>query len=364
MKLVKLTFLLVLLVALTLSACASNPGAITDPASSITPDPQPDPESDGERVSPVGAGDASLVIYSGRSESLVGPLIDRFTEATGIEVSVRWGKTAELAATLLEEGDNSRADLFYAQDPGGLSVVDPLFDLLPEDILNQVDARFRDPESRWIGVSGRARVVVYNTQTLPEAELPEDIWDFTDPKWDGRLGWAPTNTSFQTMVTGMRATWGEGKTRQWLSGILQNNPVVYDNNTSIVAGVGAGEVEVGFVNHYYLFRFLEEEGEDFPARNHFLPGDGPGSIVMVSGAGVLQTSANKESAHRFLRFLLSPEAQRYFASETYEYPLVPGIPPRGDLPPLTEISSPEIDLTNLSDLQGTVALLRETGALP
>ncbi len=306
----------------------------------------------------------SLVVYSGRSESLVGPIIERFQQETGIAVEVRWGETAELAATLLEEGANSPADVFFAQDPGGLGAVIDMLSPLPADLLDRVDPRFRDPQGRWVGLSGRARVVVYNTEGLAPRELPGDIWEFTDPRWRGRLGWAPTNASFQTMVTAMRITWGQEKTRQWLEGMLANNPIVYDKNTPIVAAVGVGEIDVGFVNHYYLLRFLAEEGEAFPARNHFMAGGGPGSLVMVAGAGVLSTSSQSTAARQFLGYLLSQEAQEYFASETFEYPLLAGVEPPAGLVPLAELNAPQIDLADLADLKGTVELLREVGALP
>ncbi|NJN44987.1 MAG: extracellular solute-binding protein, partial [Anaerolineae bacterium] len=208
------------------------------------------------------------------------------------------------------------------------------------------------------------RVVVYNTDALTPEDLPADIWEFTDPEWKEKIGWAPTNGSFQVMVTGMRQSWGEEKTREWLLGILANEPIAYENNTGIVSAVGAGEVEVGFVNHYYLHRFLQEEGEGFAARNYFLPGQGPGSLVMVAGAGVLETSENQENALKFLRFLLSTVAQQYFATQTWEYPLIDGIVMPSTLTPLSELHGIDIDLANLADLQGTVTLLSEVGAIP
>jgi iron(III) transport system substrate-binding protein len=207
----------------------------------------------------------------------------------------------------LEEGKNSPADVFFAQDPGGLGAVEGLLAPLPEELLEPVPPRFRDPEGRWVGISGRARTVVYNTQTLSPQDLPEDIWGFTGPEWKGRIGWAPTNASFQTMVTAMRTLWGRRRRSSgWRASC--NEPVTYENNSSVVAAVGAGEVEVGFVNHYYLFRFLQEEGESFPARNYFMPGGGPGSLVMVAGAGVLSSSDNPQAAQKFINFLLSPVA--------------------------------------------------------
>jgi iron(III) transport system substrate-binding protein len=305
-----------------------------------------------------------LVIYSGRSESLVGPIISQFEEASGIDVEVRWAGTPELAATLLEEGENSPADLFFAQDPGGLGAVEAQLAPLPQEILDGVSEKFRDDAGRWVGITGRARTVVYNTEALSPEDLPADIWGFTDPAWKGRLGWAPTNASFQTMVTAMRTLWGEAKTHQWLEGVLANEPVVFDNNSALVAAVGAGEIDAGFVNHYYLYRFLQEEGEGFGARNYFLPGGGPGSLVMVAGAGILSSSDNVEAAQKFIQFLLSPVAQQYFATQTYEYPLVEGVVTHRDLPPLGELNAAQVDLSDLADLQGTVDLLSAVGALP
>lgn len=310
------------------------------------------------------AGDP-LILYSGRSESLVGPAIQLFTEESGIEVQVRYGNTAEMAATLLEEGENSPADVFWAQDPGGLGAVADagLLAPLPQNILDHVPEKFRSPEGVWVGVTGRARVIAYHTATLTPADLPADIWDFVDPKWDGKIGWAPTNGSFQVMVTGMRQVWGQEKTRQWLEGIIANHPIAYENNTAVVAAVGAGEVEVGFVNHYYLYRFLQEEGEDFEARNYFQPGQGPGSLVMVAGAGMLKSSDNP-NAELFIRFLLSTVAQEYFATETWEYPLSDDLAAPEGLIPLADLHGIDMDLSDLADLQGTVTLLTEVGALP
>ena len=308
----------------------------------------------------------TLTLYSGRSESLVAPIIAQFTEETGIEVQVRYGGTAEMAATILEEGENSPADVFWAQDPGGLGAVAAagLFAGLPAELLDRVPDGFRSPEGTWVGISGRARVVVYNTDTLTAEDLPDDIWDFTDPAWAGRLGWAPTNGSFQVMVTAMRQTWGEEMTREWLAGIVANNVTVYENNTSIVAAVAAGEVDAGFVNHYYLYRFLAEEGEGFTARNKFLPSGGPGSLVMVAGAGILASSEHKDAAELFLDFLLDTEAQTYFAEETFEYPVIAGVALPPALPALSSLNSPDINLADLDDLAGTIELLREVGALP
>ena len=305
----------------------------------------------------------SLVVYSGRSESLVGPIIDQFREATGIDVQVKYGGTSAMAATLQEEGSNSPADVFWAQDPGALGALSSMFKPLPSDVTLAVPEWARDSDGRWVGVSGRARVIVYNTD-LSEDELPKSVEELTDPKWKGRIGWPPTNASFRIMVTAMRHLWGEDETREWLEGMLANDVKVFPKNTPIVDAAGKGEVDVGLVNHYYLHRFLAEHGDEFGARNLFLKDGGPGSLVMVAGAGILNTSPNPENAEAFARFLVSGVAQQYFAASTYEYPLIEGVKTHRLLPPIESLNGPGIDFALLDDLAGTEALLRDTGVIP
>ena len=305
-----------------------------------------------------------FVVYSGRSETLVGPIIDQFRVATGINVSVKYGKTAEVAATLLEEGAGSPADVFFAQDPGGLGAVAGMLTTLPDDILGLVPDWARSPHGKWVGISGRARVVVYNRAAVDEADMPASLTGFTDPSWKGRIGWAPTNGSFQAMVTAMRVLWGEDKSAQWLRGIQANEPQAYPKNTPTVAAAASGEIDVGFVNHYYLHRFLQEQGESFGARNYFMNEGGPGSVVLVAGSGILSTATNRENAEKFLRFMLSKVSQQYFASQTFEYPLIDGVAIDRLLPPLADLTKPTIDMVSLADLKGTQRLLRNLGIIP
>lgn len=306
----------------------------------------------------------TVTIYSGRSEELVGPLLEQFSEATGIEVEARYGDTAEMANLILTEGENSPADVFFAQDAGALGAVadQGLLAALPNEILDQVDERFRSPTGEWVGVSGRARVVVYNTETLSEADLPDSIFGFTDPEWSGRIGWAPTNGSFQSFVTALREIEGEDRAREWLEGIQANEPSVYEGNNPALDAVIAGDVDVAFINHYYLMQRLVED-PDAPAANYFLTDGDPGALVNVAGAGILNTSENSEAARQLVEYLLSTDAQEYFATETKEYPLLEGVEPDAELPSLDEIGTPEIDLSDLSDLDGTLELLQEVGIL-
>jgi len=312
-----------------------------------------------------GGSDGPLTIYSGREEELVAPLFEMFTEETGIEVEVRYGDSAELAATIAEEGGNSPADLFWAQDPGSLGSVESQLAELPQEILDRVDTRFRDTEGRWVGTSGRSRVIVYNTDALLEDEVPDSVFDLTDPKWKGRIGVAPTNASFQAFVTAMRLSEGDEKTRQWLLDLKKNDPKEYEKNTPIVEAAAAGEIDVGLVNHYYLY-LVKAEQPDAPIANHFLaPGDA-GALVSIAGAAVLASSDQEDDAERFVEFLLSDEAQRFYVDEAEEaeYPLVEGIEPKEGLPPLQELEGPDVDLTSFgAEHEATIELLRETGYL-
>ena len=307
---------------------------------------------------------SGLTIYSAREENLVGPLIKEFREISGLKVGVKYGSNAELAALIQTEGSNTPADIFFATDPGLLASMSDQFARLPDDILERVSPQFRSSDGRWVGISGRARVIVYNTDRLQESALPTSILGFTDPKWKGRIGWPPGNGSFQAFVTGMRITLGEDAARQWLEGVQANDPVPYAKNTSTVDAVAKGEIDVGFVNHYYLLRFLDTEGESFSARNYHPENRDVGAMMLVNGSGILSGSNNVEDAQRFLDFMLSQVGQQYFASQTFEYPLVDGVKTHRLLVPLDKLDIPDVDLSKLDDVQGTQALLREVGIIP
>lgn len=321
----------------------------------------------GTAASACGGGDDTLTIYSGRSQTLVHPLLEQFIEESGMSVRIRYAGSAVIASTILEEGDNTPADVVFLQDPGSLGSLSAAGVLaeLPDELLSKVDPAFRSPVGEWVGTSGRARTVVYNTSAIdPGADLPASIRDFTDPKWRGRIGWAPRNASFQSFVTAFRVKWGEAAAREWLIGIRDNGARDYPNNITTVDAVSKGEVDVGFVNHYYLQRFLAEEGPGYGARNHFLGGGDPGALVLVAGAGMIEDTGNREGAERFLEFLLSETAQSYFSETTKEYPLLAGVQPDAGLPPLSTLEPPSVDLGSLSDIQGTQDLLREVEIIP
>lgn len=306
----------------------------------------------------------TLTIYSGRREELVAPIIAQFVEETGIQAEVRYGNMAEMVATILEEGDNSPADVLFVQDASGLGALarEGRLRRLPSDILERVPLRFQSPQGVWVGTSGRARVLVYNPDLVSADELPRSLLDLTQPQWAGRVGMAPSNGPFQGQITAMRRLLGEDAARGWLQAMLANDTRIYPENTAVVQAVIDGEVAAGLVNHYYIYQFRAED-PTIRVENYFFPDGDIGALVNVAGAGILDTSRHPGLAQRFILYLLSKSAQTYFATETYEYPLVAGISAQEGLPPLDAIQTPDLDLSDLDDLRGTVDLLMETGVL-
>jgi iron(III) transport system substrate-binding protein len=343
------------LVGLLLGACGP---AAQSPAPTIQVSAPPSPTA-------AATAGGTITVYSGRSEELVGELLERFESETGITVQARYGDTAELAVLLTEEGANSPADVYFAQDGGALGSVAQagLLAELPDSLLERVPAAFRSPAGLWVGISGRARVVAYDSASLGTNDLPTTIDDLTDEQWRGRIGWAPTNGSFQAFVTALRLMRGDEGARAWLEEMLANEPVRYDGNSQIVQAIADGEVDLGLVNHYYALRQIAEQGQEFPVRNHFFAADDPGSLINVAGAAMLASSDSQPAALRLIEWLLSQEAQSYFAERTFEYPLVEGVEEPQEVPPLADLQHPDIDLTDLADLQGTLELLREVGVL-
>ncbi len=311
-------------------------------------------------------GDDPLTIYVGRSQDLVEPLMRQFTEDTGIEIQVRYGDSTELALGILEEGDNSPADVYYGQDVGALGALKDAGRLtqLPESSLGQVDPAFRSPDGVWVGISGRQRVIVYNTDDIDPSTLPTSILDYTSPEWKGRVGFVPRSDGFPEFVTAMRLLNGEDFARQWLEDFAANEPVAFPKNTPAIEAVVNGEIDVAFVNHYYVFRFLAERGRDFKARNYYFDGADLGGLFLVTGAAILDSSDHREDAEAFIEYMLSASAQQYFTDAGHEYPLVPGATVDPELQPMSEIDPPELDLSDLTDLEGSLELMRETGILP
>jgi len=307
-----------------------------------------------------GSDDEPLLVYAGRSESLVQPLIDKFVSETGIKVEVRYGSSAELAAQLLEEGENSPADIFFAQDAGALGAIAKagLLTELPSEIYDLVPASYSSADRSWVGVSGRVRVLNYNPELV--TEIPNSVFDLADPSWQGRIAIAPTNASFQAFVTAMRVVHGDQRTLEWLEA-MKTNAVVYEKNGAILEAVEAGQVAAGLINHYYWYARAQELGAAAmtSALAQFQSED-VGNLINAAGVGMVSDSS---AAEEFISYLLSARGQQYFAEQTREYPVVRGVEPVDELTPLSDIPSPPIDLSNLDSLEQTLELIRQAGLI-
>lgn len=306
-----------------------------------------------------------LVVYSGRSEALVGPIFEQFEKDTGIKLDVRYNESPAIATQLLHEREASPADVVFLQETSYLSVLGNagLLQTLPDNILNQVPERFQEKQGRWVGTSARARVLAYNTNLISEEELPKNLAELADPKYDGKLGWAPTNASFQAHISGLRALWGEEATEQWLEAMIQNHPTAYPKNAVQVSAAGTGEIAIGWVNHYYLHR-LKEQQPNMPVKNYSFPEQADaGNILMIVGASITNTTRKQEEAEILLNYLLSEDVQLRFVNEVFEYPAHKDVPTHAGVPSLDSIAFVEIDQEQLADIGPTLELMKKHGLL-
>jgi iron(III) transport system substrate-binding protein len=301
----------------------------------------------------------SITIYSGRSETLITDLLDTFTQETGIAVNVRYGDSAELAAQILEEGSNVQADVFFSQDAGALGALakEGLTKSLPSDITDLVDASYKSKDSQWVGVSGRARVLVVNPEKV--TELPTSYKDLMEPSWKARIAIAPTNASFQAFITAIRITEGDEAAEEFLIA-MKENAVLFEKNGLIMQAVEDGVVDAGLINHYYWFELENEKGVgNMKSELAWFEDQDAGNLINVAGVAVL---SDNPSANVFVKWLLGDTAQRYFVERTREYSLT-GVPDVAGLKPFGEIKAPDIDLSDLDSLAETLELIRKAGLL-
>ncbi|MET8006031.1 extracellular solute-binding protein [Nonomuraea glycinis] len=315
------------------------------------------------------ASDKKITVYSGRSEELVKPLLDRFTQESGIAVEARYAATAAMATQLVEEGDRSPADVFLAQDAGALGAVAKagLFAPLGADVTGKVPAAYRAKSGEWVGVTARSRVLIYNPDLVAADKLPASIFDLTGADWKGKVGVAPTNASFQANITAIAVQHGEARAKEFLTGLKANDPQIREGNGPIVEEVESGKIAVGLVNHYYLGEIAKELGktpDQMKAKLHFFPGGDSGALVNVAGVGVLKKAAADADTLAFVNYLLGVPAQTYFAEETFEYPVVAGAPAPAYAPALSELKVPAVDLNDLDRLDTTIAMIQESGLVP
>jgi iron(III) transport system substrate-binding protein len=328
---------------------------------SCTSDSEPAPAG----TAALAAGEQALgqlVVYSGRSRLLVEPLLQRWAVREGVELRVRYEKSTEaLANRLLREGARSEADLFFAQSAGYLALLGERGMLAELEVAEtaKVGSHARSPKDLWVATSGRMRVLVYSPERVPTERLPKSLKELADGRFKGRIGWAPGNASLHAHVSALIELWGGDETRRWLQAMKAQQPVVYPKNSPQVLAVSQAEIDVGWVNHYYLHKLRAKDPGLKAANAGFIAGDA-GNLLMLAGVGIPKNSRRKVLARKLVTFLLSREAQDYFAQTGYEYPVVPGVPTHSDVPPLGagQAAVPQAALT---DLSAALEMLRSLG---
>jgi len=307
--------------------------------------------------------DDRLYIRSGRTKNLIGPLLEDFAKDTGIKIDVRYGDSADLALLTNEEGDKTKTDVFISQSPGAVGFLDSkgLLGELPDKVTGLVPDGDAAEDGTWVGLSGRVRTLVYNTELVDPADLPKSVLDLADPQYAGKVAVAPTNGSFMDFVTVLRQHVGEEEAASFLKALADGGAPTYENNTAIVEAVGRGEVPLGLVNHYYAF-VAKDQDPDLPVENHFFPEGDYGSTLLVTAASIIKDTNKSEEAERFVDYLLSEHAQQYFAEQTFEYPLAAGAEPNPVLPKLDTLTVTRVDLGELgSGLEKTADLIEKSG---
>ncbi|MDB2261519.1 extracellular solute-binding protein [Halorubrum ezzemoulense] len=303
--------------------------------------------------------EGELTVYSGRGEFLVGDLVGYIDDLyNDLDLTVRYNSSTDHVNAIINEGEGSPADVFYSVNAGSLGALADAgrTQALPDDVTGKVRGEFHTEQ--WVGTSGRARTVPYNTESVSEDGLPDDIMAYPD-EFEGDLGWAPSYGSAQAFVTAMRLLEGEEATREWLEAMVERGAATYPDEFRACQEIADGEIDAAFTNHYYIQRVLDGNPEA-PIATSFTQGDA-GAVFNVAGAAVVDTASNADLAANFVRHLLSAEAQDYFARSTFEYPLIPEVEPIGDLPTIDELDVPDIDLSELSNLEPTIDLMRDAG---
>jgi iron(III) transport system substrate-binding protein len=312
------------------------------------------------------SGSGAITLYNGQHEQTTAALVAAFEQQTHIKVNVRSGDEAELADQIIQEGSSSPADVFYTENTPVLEALRERGLLAPvaASTLAAIPSRYDSTQGDWVGVSARVSVLVYNTSQIKPSQLPSSILELAQPKWKGKLGFAPSETDFQPLITAITKLDGAATAERWLRG-LQTNSRLYPDNETVVAQVNNGESAVGLINHYYWYRLRDEVGQSglHSALHYYAPHD-PGALLNVSGAAVLKSSSHQAAAQAFVAFLVSREGQEAIAhSHSYEYPLRPGVSPASSLRPFDELEPAPISLSELGDGSAPLALEQKLGLL-
>jgi iron(III) transport system substrate-binding protein len=315
-----------------------------------------------------GSGSNTITLYSGQHVQTTHSLVAAFEQKTGITVNVRSDDEDVLAQQIVTEGAHSPADVFFTENSP------PLQYLASKDLLSQVNpstlangqSKYDSPDGKWVGVSARVSVMVYNTSLLRPNQLPTSAMQLADPAWKGKIGLAGGETDFQPIVTSIARAHGTAGAETWLRELKTNaTSHLYPDNEVLADEVNRGQVALGIINQYYWYRQQAELGASntHSAIAHFAPRD-VGYVVDVSGAGVLKSSSNQADAQKFVAFLTSAQGQQIIAdSNSFEYPINSGVTTSKPETPFNQLQPNPISIAELGTGAEAIALLQEAQLL-
>jgi iron(III) transport system substrate-binding protein len=312
----------------------------------------------------VGTGTGGLVVYNAQHEDLTQAWAEEFTKETGITIEMRNGSDNELANQLVAEGSGSPADVFLTENSPGMNIVEQAGLFAPVDAATvaQVPSRYNPSTGNWVGIAARSTVFVYNTDLLPEADLPGSIMDLQDPAWQGKWAASPSGADFQAIVSAILELKGSDATSAWLDA-MKSGATVLRGNTTVMKAVNAGQIPGGVIYHYYWYGDQAGTGENSSKTKLLFWGNqDPGAFLSVSGGGVLASSSKQADAQKFLAFVTSKTGQQVVADTVYEYPIGSDVPGNPALKPIGELQPPTIDPASLNGPEVT-ELMTQAGLL-
>jgi iron(III) transport system substrate-binding protein len=308
-----------------------------------------------------------LTIYSGRAERLIKPVLDDFTSKTGIQIDLLSSGTTELVNRLKAEGDRTAADVLITNDAGSLELARAAGLLRPlnmREVERAIPSQFRAPDNAWVGLSGRFWIIVYNKMLVKPEEL-KSLLDLADPKWKDKIAIPNSGNEYlQAGVSVIRASHGDAATKQFLQGLKDNaGSQVYQKSSQIVEAVAKGQIPLGIVNHYYVYRYLATQPTAPIAV--FMPDQqqgGMGAIMNVAGIGVVKSTRHLDSAKLLVEFLVAQAGQKLFADLDKEYPLHPEVKADPALVERKNFRAAQVPLTKLAELrEPTLTLIEQVG---
>ena len=320
----------------------------------------------GSPPSPTAIAGERLVVYSGRAERLIKPVLDVFEAKSGIHIELLSSGTTELVNRLQAEGERTQADVFVTNDAGSLERARELGLLLPysSETAEAIPGPFRAADNSWIGLSGRLWVPVYNTALMKPTDV-KSVLDLADARWKGKIAIPNAGSEYlQAGVSVIKAVYGDERTTQFLQGLKANaGNQVYGKSSQIVEAVAKGQATIGLVNHYYVYRHLASQ-PDAPIAI-LIPDqhDGAMGVIMnAAGVGILKHAGHVAAAKQLIDFLVSKDGQKMFADLNKEYPLLPGVTADPQLPNRHQFRTAAVPLIKLSQLrEPTMTMIEQAG---